>query len=445
MPKSFLDNGCRGCKLRSKIVPIALLTFLLLFGIVLQLATVVNAQYPFRYRLTISTNNQLGGYTNPGSGSIQIDYGLSYQVSATPNPGYVFNGWYLNGIYQHKLTITVTMIHDNALTATFSQNASSLTITVNPADAATINPPPGTLYYPYGSSVQVTVQPKPEYTFSGWYLDGTYAGLEKTITVTMTDNRQLSAYFGGASPTPPTPTPVQLPPANLIVSCQSSSTFNGFDVKINGVLTGNGTSIPNAGVLLYLSVTGGTSWDVLSFVNTASDGTFSVSWKPSVTGNYVLKVVWQGNSAYSNTSTIVNFAITPFEEQSVFSVTSNSTLSGLSFDSETKDLSFGTTGPSGTTGYVNVIIPKSLVADISTIKVFVDENRMSYNSVSQKDAWAISFTYQQSSHQVRLGLDETPTQSFNLPVDLVVIIGAVLAVTIAIAVVVVVLVKRRSS
>lgn len=440
--------------MRAKVVSITLLAFLLLFGIIMQSVS-VNAQYPFRYRLTISTNNQLGGYTNPGSGVIQIDYGLSYQVSATPNPGYAFNGWYLNGIYQNKLTtITVTMIHDNVLTATFSQQAASLAITVNPADAATTNPPPGTLYYPYGSSVQVTVQPKPEYTFSGWYLDGTYAGLENTITVTMTGNRQLSAYFGGVSPTPsptaapvptPTPTPVQLPPANLAVSCESSSTYNGFDVQISGALSANGASIPNAGVLLYLSVTGGTSWDVLSFVNTASDGTFSVTWKPSVTGNYVLKAVWLGNSAYSNTNTIVNFAITPFEEQSVFSVTSNSTLSGLSFDSETKDLSFSTTGPSGTTGYVTVIIPKSLVADIATIKVFVDENQMNFNSLSQKDEWVISFTYQQSSHQVRLGLDETPTQSFNLPVDLVVIIGAVLTVTIAIALVVVVLVKRRSS
>ena len=200
----------------------------------------------------------------------------------------------------------------------------------------------------------------------------------------MTGDRKLSAYFGGASPTPiptpttsssptptPTPTPVQLPSANLDVSCQSSSSFNAFNVKINGVLTGNGASIPNAGVLLYVSVDGGNGWDVLSFVNTASDGSFSVTWKPSVTGNYVLKASWAGNSEFSTANDVVNFAVEQFEEQSVFSVMSNSTLSGLSFNSETKDISFGTSGPTGTTGYVNVIIPKSLVADISTIKVFL--------------------------------------------------------------------------
>ena len=74
-------------------------------------------------------------------------------------------------------------------------------------------------------------------------------------------------------------------------------------------------------------------------------------------------------------------------------MTSNSTLSGLSFDSETKDLKFSTNGASGSTGYVNIVIPKSLVADISTVSVFLDDDPLTYNSVSQADSWTISFTY----------------------------------------------------
>lgn len=440
--------------MKFKVITITLLTLLLLCGVILQ-ATTVNAQYPYRYRLTITTNNQVGGYTNPGAGYVYLDYGLSYQVSATANPGYVFSGWYLNGIYQNSLnTITVTMLHDNTLTATFSQQAVALEITVNPADAEMTNPLPGTLYYPYGSNVQVSIQAKPEYTFNGWYIDGTYAGSGTTVSVLMNDNRKLSAYFGTETPNAtvspsteptPTPTPIQLPTGDLTVSCQSASTYDAFNVKINGLLTAGGTSVPNAGILLYLSVTGGETWDVLSFVNTDSEGAFSVSWKPSVTGNYVLKTVWNGNGEYGTTAEIVNFAITPFEDQSVFSVTSNSTLSGLSFDSETKSLSFSTNGPSGSTGYVNVIIPKALVADISTIGVFLDGNHITYNSASQSDAWTLSFTYQQSSHNLRVGLNETPTSQLNnISMDTTLLIGALVAVIVALVAVVTVLLKRKA-
>jgi uncharacterized repeat protein (TIGR02543 family) len=439
--------------LNTKAISVTLLTVLLFCGVIVQAVT-VNAQYPYRYRLTITNNNYNGGYTSP-SGTIQIDSGLSYQVTATPNPGYVFSGWYLDGIYQNKLsTITVTMLHDTTLQATFSQQATALEVSVNPPEAGTTNPAPGVLYYPYGNNVQVTIQPNAGYTFNCWFLDGSYAGSSTTITVSMTGNKKVSAYFGTGLPnatTPPAPTPtptpsVTLPTGDLTVSCQSSSTYDSFNVKINGLLTAGGTSVPNAGILLYLSVDGGNAWDVLSFVNTDSNGAFTVTWKPSVTGNYILKAVWSGNSAYSSTTEIVNFAIAPFEQESVFSVTSNSTLSGLAFDSEAKTLSFSTDGPSGSTGYVNVVIPKSLVADISAINVFLDGNEINYNSASQSDSWALSLTYQQSSHNLRIGLnEEASTQSSNgLPMDTTLIIGALVAVIVALAVVVTVLFRKRS-
>ena len=62
---------------------------------------------------------------------------------------------------------------------------------------------------------------------------------------------------------------------------------------------------------------------------------------PSASGNYAIKATWSGNDVYSSVSTIVNFAVAPFDnqEQNVFSVTSNSTLTGLTFDSTTNELS----------------------------------------------------------------------------------------------------------
>jgi hypothetical protein len=125
---------------------------------------------------------------------------------------------------------------------------------------------------------------------------------------------------------------------------------------------------------------------------------------PSVTGSYLLKAVWAGNENYSDASVIVHFAVTPFEEQSVFSVTSNSTISEFSFNSTSRELSFGVSGDSGTTGYVKVYIPKSLIDDISSLKVYLDGNQLEFTIESQEDCWLLYFTYQHSTHMVTINL-----------------------------------------
>ncbi|MCW4035336.1 MAG: hypothetical protein NWF03_08240, partial [Candidatus Bathyarchaeota archaeon] len=133
---------------------------------------------------------------------------------------------------------------------------------------------------------------------------------------------------------------------------------------------------------------------------------------------------------------------------------SNSTLSGLMFNSETKELGFTVTGPTGTTGFTNVIIPKSLLSDISTLAVYVDETEMNYSAESQDDVWEIFFTYEHSTHQVVLNLQAEPTQTtepepenqeqeqesfFETPIGLATIVGALVAAAVAVTV----LVMRR--
>lgn len=369
----------------------------------------VNAQYPLQYDLRIEVNNHNGGTTSPRPGIVKVDYGLSVQVQALPYTGYVFNGWYLNGIYQHDLeTISVTMIHDNVLMAAFSQQAMNLTITTNPPEGGFTNPPPGTSFYQYGSDILVSVQINDGYLFDGWYLDGQYLGNHTSISVEMVEHRDVGAFFTEISPEEPEEPeepPVQLPPANLTVSCESYATYSDFNVQISGDLRADGVAIPGSGILIYVSVTGGETWDVLSFVNTDANGEFSVSWKPSVTGTFLLNATWGGNSNYSSTYSLVNFAVTPYKEESVFSVTSNSTLSGLIFDSETGDLGFSVTGPSGTVGYTDVVIPKSLISDVSNLSVYLDGEKTSFTSVEESNSWQIHFTYAHSTHQVVVSLD----------------------------------------
>ena len=201
----------------------------------------------------------------------------------------------------------------------------------------------------------------------------------------------------------------------LTTSCIGSISPSSLNVLINGDLTFNGVGISGAPILLSYSVTGGESWQDLTLVNTASDGSYSALWFPDVTGDYLLKAVYQGNENYLGTSNVVTFAMEPCTEQSIFSVISNSTISELSFDSASNELSFNVSGPSGTTGYVNAYIPKSLINNIAGLKVYLDNSQIKYTVQSQSDGWLLYFTYHHSTHTVMISLGSSSADPSSSP------------------------------
>jgi hypothetical protein len=196
------------------------------------------------------------------------------------------------------------------------------------------------------------------------------------------------------------------PKPTLEISCKSSTSYSGFNVEIEGNLAFNGTAIPNAPILLSYSVNGGKSWQDLTLVYTGSDGSYSATWLPSVTGNYLIKATYEGDAdTLGASSEIVNFAVTNFAEKNLpFSVSSNSTVTSLAFNSTTSELSFTVSGPSETTGYVKVAIAKSLVSNAENIKVYLDGNQLNYEVTSNEDSWLLTFTYKHSTHQVMISL-----------------------------------------
>jgi len=196
-----------------------------------------------------------------------------------------------------------------------------------------------------------------------------------------------------------------IPSPALTISCQSLFDASNFKVEITGSLTSNGSSLSGLPVLLSDSVNGGKSWDDLILVTTENNGNFLAVWTPSITGNYLIKATWTGNSEYSATTTTISFALAPYEDkQTVFSVNSNSTLSAFYFDSASRQLTFSVTGEEGTTGYVDVYIPKSLVSDVSSFKVYLDGALVAYTWASQGETWRLSSSYHHSTHQVAVTL-----------------------------------------
>lgn len=65
-------------------------------------------------------------------------------------------------------------------------------------------------------------------------------------------------------------------------------------------------------------------------------------------------------------------AVTPFAEKNVFSVASNSTVSGLAFNSASREMIFIVVGPSATFGYVDVrLTKKTVIGSKGTIRIYL--------------------------------------------------------------------------
>jgi len=219
--------------------------------------------------------------------------------------------------------------------------------------------------------------------------------------------------------------------STISISLSSSTSYVGFHVEINGNLTCDEVGLSGASILLSYSVTGGETWNDITLVDTASDGGYSAVWMPSATGNYLVRATWDGNATYWGTNTTVNLAVTPYKDQNVFSVESNSTISRLAFNTTDWTLSFTVTGPNGTRGYTKVTVAKSLVANITSIRVYLDGNQTKYTITSTDGSWLLTFTYTHSTHKVAVDLDISIIPEFpSLIILPLFLIATLLAVTI---------------
>ena len=158
---------------------------------------------------------------------------------------------------------------------------------------------------------------------------------------------------------------------------------------------------------------------------------------PTATGIYLVKASWTGDSYLTPATVRINLAVVEANEEALFSIASNSTIQGSVFNSTRRELSFGVTGPSETTGYVDLFIPKTEIGNIGGIKVYFDESQITYSTSQLDDSWLLHFEYPHSTHRVIIKLgDEGNIFSienplviiglFGIPVVAVCIIGAFL-------------------
>jgi hypothetical protein len=142
--------------------------------------------------------------------------------------------------------------------------------------------------------------------------------------------------------------------------------------------------------------------NIVDGVGTANSGT-TIKY-----GDEFLFCAWVGCISTFSSTPVTTPSSTPSPSNGtswdIFSVESNSTVTALAFNSTSSELIFAVTGPSGTAGYVKATIAKSLVPNAENIKVYLDGKQLDYELTSNADSWLLTFTYQHSTHQVRINL-----------------------------------------
>ena len=193
--------------------------------------------------------------------------------------------------------------------------------------------------------------------------------------------------------------------AYISISTASLETTAGSAVKVYGKLYDTlGNLLQNETVLLSYSFPGASATTVISSGTTDQNGNYNIQWINSASGTFTLHVAWFGNAKYGSTGNSTTLSFLPIENQQVFYVESNSTITELAYNSTSSELSFTASGPSGTTGYVKVTIAKNLVPNAANMKVYLDGNSIDYSVTEQANSWQLTFNYHHSSHRLTVYL-----------------------------------------
>jgi len=233
------------------------------------------------------------------------------------------------------------------------------------------------------------------------------------------------------APEIPEPEPEQTPtlPTYISISVDASSTVVGSAVNVNGRLTDvNGSALPDKSVTLLYSIAGN-DWVPIGSGTTNDTGDYNIQWVNTASGTFTLKVEWIGNDDYLGANANTTLSFLPQQNQKIFFVESNSTVSALTFNSTNTELSFTVSGPSGTTGYVKATIPKDLLYTEGDWSVLVDEQPVIPTVNEDANNTYLYFTYGHSTKTVEI-IGTTAILEFPSWTSLLIMLVAVMAVAV---------------
>ncbi|MBA7716274.1 hypothetical protein ES703_125343 [subsurface metagenome] len=156
-----------------------------------------------QHTLTISAT--IGGTTNPALGAYLYDEGAIANVLATPDAGYRFLNWDLDGLTMTDNPITLLMDADRNIVAIFEETVvppEEFTVSISVIGQGTTAPAPGAHTVPEGSVLPVTAIPTAGWFFDHW--EGDISGVEETIFIEVLADILVVAVFTEEAPQPGT-------------------------------------------------------------------------------------------------------------------------------------------------------------------------------------------------------------------------------------------------
>jgi len=361
--------------------------------------SVVNYQWDFGEGGNLTGTNPVVTYFYDSVGSYAV------VLTVTDNDGY--NGTWTKIVSVGKIGSDISIMAD----------PSPITIRGETTISGTVNPiRPGanvTIWYEPPDALtwkilaNVTTEPSSNYSYSwlpsktgAYKLQATWAGDEYTF-----ENESAPIDFECLNVS-----------SSISISTSCASTYVGYRVNITGTLEdmyGNG--LASETVVLYYTFRGTTIWTPITSDETDSLGNYFAVWIPPATGNFIIKAEWAGNATHSGVDGIATLSSVLYNYEYVFSVESNSTVSSLAYDSQNQRLSFLVNGTEGTEGYTRVTIAKTLVSNITDLKIHFDGIEYEYIAEDLGESWVLTFTYTHSIHQIEIAFNLIPIPEYSLP------------------------------
>ncbi len=139
------------------------------------------------YTLTTSVNLANSGSItcNPTGNNGEYNAGTSVQLTATPETGYVFENWTVDGTTASGNPLTITMDEDHTVVANFA-TAPTYTVTFNVGSEGTFVASadfPNTTNTVYAGEYTLPTATRTGYTFNGWLLTGSTTPITGSYTV----------------------------------------------------------------------------------------------------------------------------------------------------------------------------------------------------------------------------------------------------------------------